>query len=223
MTDNASRSRARWLLVLLALTATLFLVVASACGGDDDDDDGGDNGPTATESSDGGDDGGEETPSDGDDDGGDAAEELAALAGEYEQFEGYVKYEASNFGGTDSTLSSMAIYQKEGYSRVDIESADGNVILITTPDATYMCAEEQCLKYPAGEDAGDAAGAFTQFIDPSVIEDQFGDLPDGVDFDVSEEEIAGVDATCFSASGDLDEDTPATSQARSASQRADCS
>ena len=213
MTDSASQSRAKWLLLLLALTAALFLVVASACGGDDDDDDGGDNEATATESADGGDDGGddagEETPSnDGGDDGGDssdAAGQLAALAGEYETFEGYVKYEARDFG--DAGFSSMAIYQKGTSSRFDIESADGNVIMITTPDATYMCTENQCTKFPAGDDAGGFADAFTGLIDPSLIESEFGDLGDDVDINVSSEEIAGVDATCFSASGDLDPDT----------------
>ena len=192
--------------------AALFLVVASACGGDDDDDDGGDNEATATKSADGGDDAGEETPSDdGGDDGGDdssdAAGQLAALAGEYEKFEGYVKYEARDFGG-DAGFSSMAIYQKGDSSRIDIESADGNVILINTPDATYMCTANQCSKFPVGEDTGGFADAFAGLIDPSTIESEFGDLGDDVEIDVSSEEIAGVDATCFSASGDLDEDTP---------------
>jgi hypothetical protein len=217
VTDNASQSRARWLLLLLALTAAIFLVVASACGGDDDDDDGGDNEATATESADGGDDGGDdsgdETPADGgdgDDDGdsGDAAADLAALAGDYEKFEGYVKYDAQNFGGADSGLSSMAIYQKGDSSRIDMESADGNVILITTPDATYMCTENQCLKYPSGEDTGGFADAFAGLIDPGTIESEFGDLGNDVDINVSKEKIAGLDATCYSATGDLDDTVP---------------
>ena len=214
MTDSASKSRAKWLLLLLALTAALFLVVASACGGDDDDDDGGDNG-TATptrEGADNSDDGGDNEPtatrsgSDGGGDSSDAAGQLAALAGEYETFEGYVKYEARDFG--DAGFSSMAIYQKGDSSRIDIESADGNVILINTPDATYMCAENQCTKFPAGDDTGGFADAFAGLIDPSTIESEFGDLGDDVEIDVSSEEIAGVDATCFSATGDLDEDAP---------------
>lgn len=214
MTDSASQSRAKWLLFLLALTAALFLVVASACGGDDDDDDAGDNGtPTPTrEGGDSSDNGSTTKPTatrSGSDSGdnSDAAADLAALAGEYERFEGYVKYEAQNFGG-DTTLSSMAIYQKGDSSRIDIESADGNVILITTVDATYLCTENQCLKSPAGEDTGGVADAFAGFFDPGAIEDKFGGLGDDVDINVSSENIAGVDATCYSASGDLDDTTP---------------
>jgi hypothetical protein len=219
VTDNASQPRAGWLLLLLALTAALFLVVASACGGDDDDDGGGDNGATATSSADSGndtgddtgDDGGDETPTDSGDDSGDSgdpAADLAALAGEYERFEGYVKYAAQNFGGSDSGLSSMAIYQKGDSSRIDMESTDGNVIIITTPDATYTCTENQCLKYPSGEDTGGLADAFAGLIDPGTIESEFGNLGDDVDIKVSKEKIAGVDATCYSATGDLDDSVP---------------
>ena len=209
---EASQSRARWLLVLLALTAALFLVVGSACGGDDDDDDSGGNSPTATDSADGGDDGGDETPTDSDSDGngGDAADQLAAFAGEYEQFNGYVKYGASNFSSDDS-LSSMALYQKGDKSRIDIESADGSVTLIETPDASYVCSEGQCIQYPAG-DTGGVGDIFTAFLDPAAIQSGFLDVADDVDFDVSKKKIAGIDATCFSASGDLDPDTPGDEQ-----------
>ena len=180
MTDHATQPRAWWLLALLALTTALFLVVASACGGDDDDDDGGDTDPTATESTDGGDDGGD----DGD---------FESLSGDYQKFEGYVKYEAQDFSA-DDTLQSMAIYQQGDNSRVDISSSEGLVTIIDTPDASYVCSENQCLKYPAGNTGG-VGDLFTSFIDPSTIEAQFGNS----EYDESEEEIAGINAKCFSA------------------------
>lgn len=192
MTGSPSRPRIHWILVLLALAAALFVVVASACGGDDDDDDGDGNEPTATESSGGAGGGGEETPTNGGDD--DDAGDLAALTGDYEDFEGYVKYTASDFSA-DESLTSMAIYQKGDSSRIDIESSEGLVTIIETPDASYVCSENQCLKYPAG-DTGGVGDLFTSFVDPDTIEGQFG----AGDYDVSKEEIAGLEATCFSAS-----------------------
>lgn len=178
VTDHATQPRVWWLLALLAFAAALFLVVASACGGDDDDDDGGNTQPTATDSGDaGGDDGGD----------------FETLSGDYEKFEGYVKYEAQDFSA-DDTLQSMAIYQKGDNSRVDISSSAGLVIIIDTPDASYVCSEDQCLKYPAGN-TGEVGDLATSFIDPATIEDQFGNA----DYDESEEEIAGLTAKCFSA------------------------
>jgi len=210
VTEIASPSRTRWLLALLALTAVLFLVAASACGGDDNEDTNGDQAtPTKEAGSTGGAHTGNATPTEkatNSGASGDAAEELKKLAGEYEQFEGYVKYSTSGFGS--DSASSIALYQKGGSSRLDIESPDGNIIIINTPDATYMCtvAENQCIKYPAGQDTG-LADAFTSLLDPSTIEDTF-DLPDDVDIDTSSDKIAGIDAVCFSASGDLDPETP---------------
>lgn len=209
MIHHASRAWLKSSLALLALTAILFLALASACGGDDEET----NGNEATPTKEAGDTGGPSTHNAtptheaGNGSSSDATEKLKTLAGEYEQFEGYVKYNASDFG--DNSLSSMAIYQKGSSSRLDIESSDGNIILINTPDATYMCtvAESQCIKYPAGEDTGSLADAFTSILDPSTIEDTFGGIPDAADIDTSSEKIAGIDAVCFSASGDLDPET----------------
>jgi len=182
---EASHSRTRWLLALLALVAALFLVVASACGGDDDEDVG-DNGATATQSSnDGGDDGGDDN----------GENDLSELTADYERFEGHVKYTASGFP-EDDLLRSMEIYQAGSNSRVDIDSDEGLVTIIDTPDASYVCSKDQCLQYPAGNTGG-VGSLFTSFIDPATIEDQFGDAA----YDVTTEEIAGLDATCFKASG----------------------
>ncbi len=211
MSVSAPQSRARWLILCLALATMLFVVLASACSGDDNESS--DNNATATKEA-----GGESsstskaTPTKEASNGGgnsDAAKELKNFASEYQKFEGYVKYEAKDFGGTDSSLTAMAIYQKGDKSRIDIESSEGNVILITTADASYMCSQDQCLKYPAGDTTGaGAVEGFTSILDPSTIESDFGELPEGVDVNVSKEKIAGIDATCFSASGDLNADTP---------------
>lgn len=181
MIRNAPRLRSWWF-AILALSTALILTGAAACGGDDDDD-GGDDQPTATEPG---------RDGNGEDDGGN---DLSELTGEYEQFEGHVKYTARDFP-EDDLLRSMEIYQAGGNSRVDIDSAEGLVTVIDTPDASYVCAEDQCLRYPAGNTGG-VGNLFTSFIDPATIEDQFGDAA----YDVSKEKIAGLDATCFKAEG----------------------
>lgn len=180
MTRNASRSRAWWLLALFAAVGVLFLVAAAACGGDDDGDNGSGNEPTADSAGD-----------DGGDDGGD---DLSALTGDYEEFEGYVRYTARDFPA-DEVLNSMAIYQEGDKSRADIDSGGGLVTIIDTPEVSYVCSENKCVKGPAGGTG--AGGLFTSFIDPATIEERFGDA----DYDVSEDEIAGIEATCFKAGG----------------------
>ena len=54
----------------------------------------------------------------------------------------------------------------------------------------------------------DSAEKHVSGADIAGNERRFHFLPDGVDVNVSEEKIAGVNATCFSASGDLDDTTP---------------
>lgn len=212
MTDNASRSRARWLLVLLALTAALFLVVASACGGDDDDDDGGDDGgATATESTDGddsGDDAGDETPTDGgdDDDDGDAAgilEDIEDLAGSGENAAGVVTYEIATAGVSGGEWT---IYTEGDNSRVDFVTDDGGFITITTPEASYTCTEGDgdgiCYAGEGGLGSNPFAGLFTQYGSSEAVF-SYLELFADVDVDSSSEEIAGLDANCYTASGDL--------------------
>lgn len=197
------------LFILLGLVAAFTLLLA-ACGGDDDD--GGDDSgaePTATDSAGGDDDdgGAEPTVTDGDggddDDGGDGLSALEDFASDYENFTGYVVYNATGFG--DESMTSMGIYQKGDRSRLDISSSDGDVSLINTPDATYMCSDGQCLRYPADDESLSAGlGLFGTLLSPETIQETYGDLPDGVDIETSQEEIAGIEATCINYAGDVD-------------------
>ena len=205
MTDNASRSRARWLIVLLALTAALFLVVASACGGGDDDDDGADNGPTATDSGDdGGDDGGEETPSDGGDDGGDDSgdedifSQLDELTDELDTVTGKISYDITD---ADGSVSSMTFYAKPPNSRFDSSDGTTTSIIITTPDTMYICDSEteSCLATPGSGDDTGAFGIFGAFLSADVVSAYVAIAEAaGVDVNKSDESINGIDATCFS-------------------------
>ena len=204
MTDRRSPT---WRLLILTLgaIALLGLVAASACtsgdddGGDDSDDS---NDPAATmDDFDGGDDG---------DGGGDSLAELVAFGGDYESYTGKVTYEISDFSTGDGAgltgVTTMTIYQKGGSSRLDISSADGDIIFISTPDASYLCSDgADCLKYSVDDEtAGAAVSAFTGLFSDDAINRRIGNIPGGLDFDVTSETIGGLDATCFKTTGDLD-------------------
>ncbi len=207
MTDKvkSSHGRARWLIVLLTTVALIaLLLAAAACGDDDDDDDTGDGGDaTATESADNGNggNGGNETTSA--EDGSEASSDLSALAADYEDFTGVIKYQTTGFG--DDSFTSMKIYKGEDSSRVDFEGSGSTGTVITTPDAFYYCSEGTCIKYSSGDTSIDPTAGLTAFLSADNINSQFSDLPDGVDVEKSDEEIAGVDATCYTYSGDVDD------------------
>lgn len=212
MSANGNTPARTWTWLWMALAALLIgaLALAAACSGDDDDDgnggdDDGGSSPTATQPA--GDDGGDD---DGGDDGGDDADDIVAelsnITSDYEAFEGYVKYSVSGDLGTG--LTSMSIYQEGDNSRFDIESSEGDIILINTSDATYFCSEDQCIKYELGDDTATGfTEGFTDLVDADTVEEDFVDAPN-VDYDIFDDNIAGLDATCFSTTGDLDEDVP---------------
>ncbi len=216
------RSPAWRLLILMIGAVALLGLVAAACG--DDDDGGNDNGngdATATDDAggfgagngdsngngdgDGDGDGGGDGDGDGGGDGDDSSlADLAGFGDDYESFEGKVTYNITGFTA-EGGLGSMSIYQKGTSSRFDITSDDGEVIFISTPDATYLCTEGQCLQYPADDDTASAGVAsLASIFSADTISEGIDDIPAGVDVDVTSETIAGVDATCFSATGDLD-------------------
>jgi hypothetical protein len=198
--------KSRWLLVLLSMLAALTLIL-SACGGDDDDDDGGDDGgePTVTEATDGDNDSGDDSGDDGGD--GDSLSELEKLAGSGEDVPGVVTYQIKSEGQADSTWK---VYSSgDGKSRIDFESEDGVFVTITTPEASYTCTESagtgMCFEGEGGEGSNPFAGLFGQYGSADSVTN-FLDAYGGTDADTSTEEIAGVDAACYSVSGDLTSD-----------------
>jgi hypothetical protein len=196
------RIRIEWRLpsLLAGILTVTILAVTLACGGDDEKTDEGGNEPTATRES--GDRDGESTPDSGDGDGDDAAADLSALAAEYGDFTGVVKYETSGFEG--DSFTSMMIYKDGSRSRVDYDGADGSGSFITNEDGTFACAENQCIKFAEGQGL-DPTAAFTAFISAETVREAYGDVPEGVNVEKTSEEIAGIDATCYNYSGDIDE------------------
>lgn len=215
MTDQRSPA---WRLFILILGAVAILsLVAAACTSGDDDDGGNGDDPTATTdagNSGDNDDNGDDADGDGDGDGdSDSLAQLAAFGDDYDSFSGQVSYTITDFGGGDnaglSDISTMTIYQKGSSSRFDISSADGDISFISTPDASYLCSSGtsggDCLQYPADDvNAGASVASFATLFSASSINEGIDDIPNGVNVVTSNEEIAGVDATCFTATGDLD-------------------
>jgi hypothetical protein len=215
-----TNSRGFWWL-LLTLGAALALALGAACGGGDDDDDDDDGGPTA--SADAGDDE-EETPDEGDDDeetdeptdepSGDDDEDselqdaLDSISEEIEDIQGRVTYEMTSGG----EVTTMTYYADGNRSRIDFSSADGSTIFITTPEASYSCFSDdagggQCLEAEGSEDPAEGLLPFIgQYTDPEALADLV-DTFGGGDVDYSSEEIAGIDASCFTYSGAIFEDT----------------
>jgi len=183
--------------LVAASAAILMLVLITACGGGDDKKtDEGRSNATATNSSSGG----EKTPTATDATGSDGSSDLSALAAQYGNFTGVVKYETSGFG---DSLTAIKIYKDKGRSRVDYEGAEGSGSFITNADGSFACAENQCIKYPAGQGL-DPTAAFTTFISAETIEKSYGDIPEGVNVKKSSRQIAGTDATCYIYSGEID-------------------
>jgi hypothetical protein len=199
------------------MLASLTLLVA-ACGGDDDDDSADDE-PTAEATTDSEDEDDEETedadstPEDEDeeedeeqdDEEVDSDPDLDALVEDYESFTGYVKYDITELTGSDASgATSMAIYQKDGNRRIDFEDPTGTSIFITTTDAVYVCAESQCIKYPTDDPTAELGlGLFTGLLSAEAVADQF-DLPEGVEIETFGQTVAGIDASCYRAAGDLE-------------------
>jgi len=196
---TGASGRRQWLLAILSVALVASLLLMAACGGDDDEEGNSeDSNPTATEVTDGGD----ET-TDAGDGGDDAASDLSTLAENYEDFTGVVTYETTGF--VDDTFTSMKIYKGENASRVDYEGSDATGTIISTADAIYLCGEGICLKYSSGDSSLDPTGGLTALLSAQSISDAYGDLPDDVDVSESSQEIAGVDATCYSYTGEIDE------------------
>lgn len=191
----------------LCLTAATLLAGALlfACGGGGGDDDGDRDGtePTATEEVVDG----EATPGDGDDEGGDASQELSELAGRFAEQEVKISYDLSSTVDGETQEGSFTFYWKPPDAwRMDFNIAGSEGSLITTGETSYLCSSEggegQCLESPAGLQIPLPFLEF--FTDP----DSLGDIIDtelaGLDVDRSDREIAGRDATCFTASGEVE-------------------
>ena len=175
--------------IILTAMAAIALSLA-ACGGDDEKtSDDSDNEPTATSDS------GNNNASPTEEAGDDPAGLFRSRAGDHETVSGKVAYTLSSTGGG---ASSMTLYSKGDKSRIDLTGDDGSVtIIIETADTSYVCSADQCI-----ESSSLGAGlvdAFSGLFDASAISEAAAGVA-GVDIDTFEEDIAGLDAQCFTIS-----------------------
>ena len=141
---------------------------------------------------------------------GDAATELRNLATQFGVQEIKIEYQITSGVAGGIGDGTMTLYWKPpDAQRTDLSTSTGDVTLITTADATYICTSEvgggQCLEAPIGDAlAPDFFGIFT---DPDDLIGQIDDVIGDVDVDRSSRTIAGQDATCFTLSGTIDGET----------------
>ncbi len=188
-----------WMIVLVAIAGAVLF----ACGGDSNDEDNGNgNEPTAAATS--GD--GAEPTDDGSSANGDSNSELRALAARMGDNEAKIAYTfTAEGGGADATGSFTLFWKPPDNWRLDIDM-DGSVsTVIEKEGTTYICIDDgsgggTCTASPVGI----PLPFLTYFTDPDALTGLIGTEVDGIGFDRSDKEIAGQDATCYSASGTVE-------------------
>ena len=186
----------RPLLIAAGLLAGALLL---ACGSDSDGDADGPSDDSPTE------------PADavGDLPAGDAATELRNLAAGFGLREIKIEYQFTSSSADGDDDGTMTLYWKPpDAQRTDISTSAGDVTLITTASATYICTSEeggQCLESPIGDSF--MPSFFDIFADPDNFIGEIDASLGGANVDRSSRTIAGQDATCFSISGMIDDET----------------
>jgi hypothetical protein len=183
---------------LLALIGGLLIAAACSDSNNDDDDDGE---PTAVETMEGD----EATPPDGEGDGdgdgdGDGST-FSDFADEFGDQEMVVTYEFTS--SVDGSAGSFTIFWKPPDRwRFDVTSDEGTATFLQTPDGVYICSDDGsgggCFLSPGGASAVPFP-FLSYFTDPTSLEGLLASA-EGVDLDSSSDNIAGVDATCYSGS-----------------------
>ena len=195
MAQDEQTSGNKWLLPAVGLgvvVIAIVLLIALCSGGGDDDNGSDDQGsaPTATTG------GGDETPEATDDSGDNSAAALEELSARWGDASGKIVYEFKTSAGGSDTTSKMTYYIDPPNSRTDFEDGSGEVIsFIQQGDKTYVCSVGSCFSYPGGSGVNPIPFVGDNAY-PDAISDRVAGLG-GIEIDRSEDEIAGVDVTCF--------------------------
>jgi len=187
--------RWRWALTGLAIVASALLLSATACGGDN----GGNDKAGADASA---------TPTSGTPGASQISEEISKklkdLGAEWAKTSVKATYDIASRSGTETTKSTLVLYWAPPKVRVDLSDETTQTIVISTPDKTYSCSQEggdQCLAYPPSGNVTDAL-PFLSGFDPSAIEADLSGLT-GLQIESTSEKVAGNDASCVSAEGNI--------------------
>ena len=196
--QTAPHTRWRWVLIGLVILASALLLAATACGGDNGGNDktGADASATQAEGTPGASQMSEEV-----------SKKLRDLGEEWAKASVKATFTYAMID-TDTTGSTMTLYWAPPKVRIDTfdETEGTNMIVISTPDKTYGCSQEggQCLAYPPSSDVVNI-DSFLTFLDPAAIEAELSGLTGNVQIASSSEKVAGNDAICVSAEGNIGE------------------
>jgi hypothetical protein len=187
-TGSARSGPGRWTLAI----ACSLSIAAAACGG---------GGGGSANSPAGG--GGGSPPKTNAGAGSDLQKQLESFGREWGTTSAKVTYKVT---GTDPGASEMTLFwEPPDSSRMDIVDEQGNTsTFIATKDATYFCggsAQQQCLKIQGTSGAPISVPFFGLFAAPNALDEQIAAGTAGVDLHTSNETIAGISATCFTAGG----------------------
>jgi len=195
--QTAPHTRWRWVLIGLAILASALLLATAACG-----DDNGGNDKTGADAS--------ATPAEGTPGASQISEEVSKKLRDLGEEWAKTSVKATftiAMTDTDTTKSTMTLYWAPPKVRMDMsdETDETNMIVISTPDKTYVCSQEggdQCLAYPPNSNVVDVP-AFRRLVDPGAIEAELSGLTGNVQIASSSEKVAGNDASCVSAEGNI--------------------
>jgi hypothetical protein len=198
MMPSAFRYRAL-LGMIIALPALLLL--AAGCG---DDDNGGGNATRTPAASSRSTSEATKTEAAGGNGGGDAGNELKNLSKDWSKATAKVAYQFQSTSQGQTTSTNMTFYSKPPDSRIDYEIAGaGKVVYINAGGKSYTCSESggqgSCFESPGGDNSS-SLPFFGDLADPDSIDSAVAGILGG-QIATSDENIAGQDAKCFTASG----------------------
>jgi hypothetical protein len=184
----------------LVIVGSALLLAAAACGGDNGGKD-----KTGADAS--------ATPAEGTPGASPISEEVSTkfkdLGEEWAKTSVKAAYDIASRTGTETTKSTLVLYWAPPKVRADLSSDVGGTstqtIAISTPDKTYHCSQEggeQCLAYPPSSNVVDALPFLSDF-DAGVVEAGLSGLTGDVQIASSSEKVAGNDASCVSAEGNI--------------------
>ncbi len=198
--DPASHAGWRGWLIGLVIVCAALLLVAAACGGGSNGSDNASTDPSATPAQ--GSPGGSQLSDE-------VSQKLQDLSKEWANTNAKATYSISDKTNGQTSNGSLILYWAPPRVRVDISTDSGGTssqtITIFTPDNTFDCSPAgggQCLAYPAVGNAVDALPLLSDF-DPGTVETAISGFSSDVQVESSNEQVAGNDASCVSATGNL--------------------
>jgi hypothetical protein len=146
-------------------------------------------------------------PSDGDGDGDGSSADLEELFGAWAETEGMLTYEYTSTGGGTTDSGTFTLFWMPPDWRYDsVDDTGAQTTIISKGDDYYICGDGACLSYGGLGEIPPPVPFFGLFTDPSALGTTFAGAF-GADLDTYDENIAGIDARCFSAATDTGDES----------------